>query len=148
MKIQNDHFEFGPQSRNEVKLRGEPLDLILWQGEQWAVTEYGLEKRDGTYHVQAKDMWGFAMPLDKGATVTKQCVFVHWFQHLSHKKWCDEDDVDYALQAFVLLFDKNGQRTKTKPPSLMDAAEVEDYAANCANRSYEAAKTNAINGMS
>ena len=67
-------FFLCPQSRNEVKVRGEALDPILWQGEQWAVTTYGLECRDGTYVVQAgSHFW------DKA---TAQDVFVSWFKHL------------------------------------------------------------------
>jgi hypothetical protein len=140
-------FKFCLQTCSEVKRRGEPLDLVLWQGEQWAVTEYGLEKRDGTYHVQAKDMWSFAMPLDASKSKTRQCVFVHWFKHLSSKSWCDEDDIDHALQAFMLLFDEKGNRTHIAPPSLMGEAEIEEYAAQCANDAYEAARRRALEGL-
>lgn len=147
MMTTKEHFEFCPQTRSEVKRKGAELDFVLWQGEQWSVTEYGLEKRDGTYHVKAKDMWNLARPLEQGKKVTHQCVFVHWFQHLSQKKWCDEDDIDHALQAFLLLFDSFGNRTKIQPPILMGEAEVEDYAATCANQRYEQAKIKALHGV-
>ncbi len=35
-----------PSATNEVRRRGEELDHIFWQGQQWAVTEYGIEARD------------------------------------------------------------------------------------------------------
>ena len=35
----------------ESKLFAEPLSGIWWQGRQWAVTEYGLECRDGAYPI-------------------------------------------------------------------------------------------------
>ena len=56
-------FKFCPQTRSEVHNKGEALDFVLWQGEQWSVTIYGLECRDGTYHVSAKDLWGLALKL-------------------------------------------------------------------------------------
>jgi hypothetical protein len=140
-------FKFCPQTRSEVKVRGEPLDLVLWQGEQWAVTMHGLEKRDGTYHVRAKDMWNLANKLSGEKEKTRQCVFVHWFQHLSKKAWCDEDDIDHALQAFLLLFDKNGQRTHITPPTMIGESEIEEYAAKCANDAYESARRRALEGL-
>ena len=35
-----------------VANRGEPLSEIWWQGRQWTVTSYGLEARDGRYHIE------------------------------------------------------------------------------------------------
>jgi hypothetical protein len=31
-----------------VRVRGDALTQIWWQGKQWAVTQYGIECRDGT----------------------------------------------------------------------------------------------------
>ncbi len=43
--------------KTDVKLRGEPLDEVWWQGRQWAVTAHGLEARDGeVYSRQAKNV--------------------------------------------------------------------------------------------
>lgn len=36
-----------------VERRGEVLDEVWWQGRQWAVTSYGIERRDGTYAIEA-----------------------------------------------------------------------------------------------
>ena len=140
-------MNFCSQTRNEVHNQGEKLDCVLWQGKQWSVTTYGLECRDGTYHVAAKDLWDLAPKLSSEKTKTRRCVFVHWFQHLSRKVWCNEDDIDHALQAFLLLFDKNGKRTKITPPTLIGESEIEEYAIQCANAEYEAAKRRAIKGL-
>ena len=78
---------------------------------------------------------------------TRQCVFVHWFQHLSRKSWCDEDDIDHALQAFLLLFNENGKRTNIMPPTLMGETEIEEYAVNCANHAYKLARFRAMEGL-
>lgn len=37
----------------DVENQAENLDEIWWQGRQWAVTAYGIEARDGTYHIEA-----------------------------------------------------------------------------------------------
>jgi hypothetical protein len=37
----------------EVWNHSEPLHPIWWQGRQWAVTEYGIGARDGTYAIAA-----------------------------------------------------------------------------------------------
>lgn len=36
-----------------VERRGEVLDEVWWQGRQWAVTSYGIERRDGLYVIEA-----------------------------------------------------------------------------------------------
>ena len=140
-------FKFCRQTISDVKLIGCPLDFILWQGKQWAVTEYGLEKRDGTYYVQASDMFNMPTLPDKKQKKTKQFIFVHWFKHLSGKNWCDEDDIDCALQAFLLLFDENGNRTNIKAPILMGDAEAEEYALQAATYAYESTLKKAMQGL-
>ena len=141
-----DNFIFHPQTRNQVENRGEQLDLILWQGKQWAVTEYGIEKRDGTYTILAMHAWSFT-PASKGRRKTKQDVMRHWLEHLSLKSWCDTDDIEAALHAFLLLFNEDGSRTQVLPPLLMGMAEIEEYASNCANAEYEAARQRALYGV-
>ena len=37
-----------------VESRGDRLGKVWWQGRQWAVTEHGIECRDGTYYIAAK----------------------------------------------------------------------------------------------
>ena len=43
---------------NEVKIVGETLgEPVFWVGRQWAVTADGLEKRDGTFVIDANRLW-------------------------------------------------------------------------------------------
>jgi len=133
-----------PQSRNVVRVRGEPLHPILWQGKQWAVTDYGLECRDGTYHVAANAFW---YSCNLTGEITADQVFVSWWKHLSGKNWCDKDDVDNALQAMLVLFNRNGTRTNVRAPILTDEADVEDYAMQAGERAYQEARRRAMDGM-
>jgi hypothetical protein len=41
---------------NAVHCRGKRLSRIIWRGQQWAATAYGIECRDGTYSI-AKTCW-------------------------------------------------------------------------------------------
>lgn len=59
---------------NPVKVTGEYLDKIYWQGRQWAVTEYGIEARDGNYAIQASRL------------------HEKWCSHMMGKSWIDLDD--------------------------------------------------------
>jgi hypothetical protein len=45
------------QATNKVKQRFGRLSKVIWQGKQWAVTSYGLERRDGGYHIAKRDLW-------------------------------------------------------------------------------------------
>lgn len=138
-----DLFHFRPQSMNQVKVRGEALDFVLWQGKQWAVTEYGLECRDGRYHIDAKSLM-----TAHGRVNSKDQSFTHWFQHISGKNWVDADDLDAALQAAMLLFEMNGARSKAPAPLLLEnEAEIEEYATMCANKAYEEARAKAMRGL-
>ena len=143
-----ENFKFFTQKSNYVKVIGEPLDFVLWQGSQWAVTEYGLESRDGSYAIESKHLICMA---DRGRfdkkQLTKNHVFTHWFSHLSGKNWCDIDDIDHALQAFLLLYDLKGSRTEITPPVIMGQAEAIEYASDCANVAYEEAYSRAIKGI-
>src|SRR4051812_38096408 len=72
-----------------VKCRGEALDKIWWQGRQWAVTEFGLEARDGTYTIKA----------DRLAENIEHA----WPVHVCAKNWVDRDDFRTAwLVALVM----------------------------------------------
>ena len=123
---------FHPQSMTRVKLRGEPLGKILWQGTEWAVTDYGLECRDGLYHVRADKLM-------EGHKNHRE-AFNHWYQHIAEKSWVDKEDLDFALQAFMLLHTSKGNRNGRKAGGLeLNDAEIEEYASRCANQAYEAA---------
>lgn len=125
---------FPEQSTNEVKVRGEPLDPILWQGKQWAVTEHGIEQRDGTYHILAIDV------------IRKNNERFTWVHHMQEKNWVDISDFEMALAAFSMLFDANGKRNKTPAPRQLTEYEIEEYALFHGNTAYEAAKSRAMRG--
>lgn len=124
---------FHPQAMTRARLRGEPLGKILWQGTQWAVTDYGLECRDGLYHVRSDELM-------KGHKNHRE-AFNHWYQHIAGKSWVeDKEDLDFALQAFMLLHTSKGNRNGRKAGGLeLNDAEIEEYASRCANQAYEAA---------
>lgn len=45
-------------STTEVRCRGEALsEPIFWVGEKWAVTSFGIERRDGTYTISKDRLW-------------------------------------------------------------------------------------------
>jgi hypothetical protein len=69
----------------EVKVRGEPLDKIYWQGRQWAVTSHGLENRDGTYAIDKSRLW-------------EQEDDYGWVRHMAEKVWVDLPDFAEALR--------------------------------------------------
>jgi len=73
------------QSRNQVHVRGEELSPIQWQGKQWAVTDYGLERRDGTYVIERHRLWQFE---PRGS----------WVEHMARKVWVDLPDFAEALR--------------------------------------------------
>lgn len=76
--------------KTEVKNRSEELGQLLWQGRQWAVTEDGLERRDGTYFIdkaRLNEAW------DDGS--------ISWLHHMGEKTWLDKED--FATAFFVAL---------------------------------------------
>ncbi len=146
LEYQKDWFMLCPQSRNHVACRGKELDDILWQGEQWAVTTYGLERRDGVYGIPLENLFSFVNS-EKGKNKTKQDVMVHWFNHLHTKTWCNEDDIDHALQAVLVLFNLDGTRTKIEAPFLMDESDIEFFALESADRHYRLTKDRLFYGV-
>ncbi|HEY1474031.1 MAG TPA: hypothetical protein VGF53_08110 [Pseudolabrys sp.] len=66
---------------NRVRCISERLHPAHWIGRQWAVTSFGIEKRDGTYPI------AFAR-LDA----------IDWISHLAGKMWIDLDDFAEALR--------------------------------------------------
>jgi hypothetical protein len=73
------------QATNAVKCRGDRLSKVLWQGQQWACTAYGVEQRDGTYQVQKNRLW-------------KDEESYGWVRHMAEKAWCDLADFAEALR--------------------------------------------------
>lgn len=76
--------------KNEVRNRSEELGEVLWQGRQWAVTEDGLECRDGTYAIETKRL---SETWDDGS--------ISWLHHMGGKEWVDKED--FATAFFVAL---------------------------------------------
>jgi hypothetical protein len=92
------------RAANEVKLCGEKLTRpISWTGYQWAVTGYGLECRDGCYHVAKHDLW------------MDECHH-GWVPHMSEKGWVDLDDFAEALRIA-----RHMHRAKDAPPLVPQA---------------------------
>jgi len=73
------------QATNVVKVRGEKLAPIEWQGVQWAVTAYGLEARDGTYAIEKRHL------LERRGTKYE------WPEHMGEKGWVDMADFRRAF---------------------------------------------------
>lgn len=83
---------------NEVMRRGQSLHPVLWQGEQWAVTTYGLECRDGTYVIEASRLY---QDEDRG---------YGWSKHMAEKSWVLMDDFDEALEIARVLFPRSNKQ--------------------------------------
>lgn len=68
-----------------VRNLGERLHPIIWKGRQWAVTTYGIECRNGLYHIQKHRI--------------RESNNGHgWVDHMSEKTWVDIDDFKEALR--------------------------------------------------
>jgi hypothetical protein len=63
-------------SSEPVATRGERLHDIWWRGHQWAVTAYGIECLDGTYHFEHKRL-------------LEQLPEHSWPEHMAGKDWVD-----------------------------------------------------------
>jgi hypothetical protein len=64
---------------------GEALsEPIHWEGSQWAVTDYGVECRDGTYPIEKRALW-MSEPEHS------------WEEHMSEKDWVDLLDFKRAI---------------------------------------------------
>ena len=87
---------------------GEDLEEIWWQGRQWAVTSWGIEKRDGTYEIQAKRLWerGLYGSAPKGPAPWA------WPDHMSEKNWVDIHDFCSAFLVALSLHAKPAKARK------------------------------------
>ncbi len=82
--------------RNSIKNRGEVLHETIWQGRQWAVTEYGIEARDGTYHFEAERL--SETRLYQGNELPE------WPLHLAEKTWVDIHDFCTAFMVALAYY--------------------------------------------
>lgn len=85
-----------------VKVCGDAPTQIWWQGKQWAVTEHGIECRDGTYAIPANEL---TYDLDGGTNHG-------WIEQMLSKGWVDMDDFRTAY--FVALSMHGHQLPKEK----------------------------------
>ncbi len=77
---------------DNVPVRGEALSQpVHWIGRQWAVTSYGVEKRDGTYVIERNRLW-------------EERHGHGWAQHMAEKEWCDLPDFRTALMVARGIF--------------------------------------------
>ncbi len=73
-------------STTEVRLLSEPLHKSqYWTGRQWAVTSYGIEKRDSKYAIPKARVW-------------EDNEGYGWVEHMEEKEWVDLADFVEALR--------------------------------------------------
>jgi hypothetical protein len=71
---------------------------VHWRGRRWAVTAYGIEALDGTYHVPAGDIW------PEGAEPPA------WARDLRRRYGIDCEDLDAALKVARSVFGTSGHQ--------------------------------------
>ena len=127
-------ISFPAQNKCSIKHHGKKLHPILWQGELWSVTEYGIESRDGAWPVCAKEV------------IYKNNNGYNWIEEAHPSETFMVDDLENCLYAFSLLFDANGNRNTTPAPRQLSEIEIEEYAFTYGNAAYESAKSRAMRG--
>lgn len=81
---------------NAVAQRGEAVHEVFWQGREWAVTAYGIERRDGGYPIEASRL---CEEHDGGAVDADGTPVPYtWIGHIGEKGW---DLADFATAFFV-----------------------------------------------
>jgi len=84
------------ESKTDVVVTGEPLqEPIYWKGRQWAVTSYGIEARDGKYHIEGKRVW-------------EDSNGHGWVDHMEEKEWVDLPDFVEALRLARARWPRHG----------------------------------------
>jgi hypothetical protein len=74
---------------DRVEVIGDPLHRpVHWVGRQWAVTAYGIERRDGLYPIQMERLF-------------EKEAYGGWVGHMAGKVWCDLEDFAEALRFYV-----------------------------------------------
>jgi hypothetical protein len=76
---------------NEVRLCGEELHQVIWQGRQWAVTTFGIESRDGLYAIKARRLTEGLRDNDP------HC----WIDLMAGKEWVDLPDFAFLVACSV-----------------------------------------------
>lgn len=88
-----------------VPLRGDALDEVWWQGRQWAMTSFGLERRDGTYPIEADRL--YERPYHDGYLAW--C----WPLHMAGKCWIDIHDFCTAFAVALALHPRLARRSRS-----------------------------------
>ena len=103
-------------STNDIPLYGEALDEVWWVGRQWAVTRYGLEKRDGKYFVQ------------KNRLVENLREGWSWIGQIGCKSWADVEDVATAFYVAVAMhgFSLTPENMDTLQKTLLHARRIQE----------------------
>jgi hypothetical protein len=73
----------------------EPLHPIWWRGYQWAVTEYGIERLDGTYAIEA-------------SRLREDMPDTCWPDHMAEKRWVN---VPEFITAWLVAIALHGSST-------------------------------------
>jgi hypothetical protein len=78
----------------KAKVRGDELSRpVYFQNKQWAVTDYGIERADGTYPIEAERL----------GEARHNSGLPNWPIHMADKEWCDRDlFMDAFLRALVV----------------------------------------------
>jgi hypothetical protein len=97
------------QNKIRQKLMGEDLDEIWWQGRQWAVTSYGIERRDGIYAIEASTLWQ-RTPI--------------WPDHMSWKATVDLDDFCTAFLVGLSLHPRPADAAGFAPDQLREICDL------------------------
>ncbi len=79
-----------------VRNRGEELHETIWQGRQWAVTEYGIEARDGKYHLPAERL--------SETRLYQGHELPDWPLHMAEKTWVDIHDFCTAFMVALACY--------------------------------------------
>lgn len=86
----------GASSTEAIPCRGEALaHPLYWQGRQWAATAYGVERRDGCYHIAADRLWE-----------NEHCY--GWVRHMADKGGVDTVDFAEALRVARMVHSPQG----------------------------------------
>ena len=85
-----------------VTVAGEPLHECIWQGSQWAVTEYGIECRDGRY----------AIPADRLSEL--RGAVPDWPLHMAEKDWVEIHDFCTAFLVALAVHPEHNEFNSTQ----------------------------------
>lgn len=77
-RLERDAIDIGSQ------MQGELSAPVWWVGRQWAVTNYGMEARDGGYAIRADTLGDLRGSVDDGVA--------NWPVHMWEKSGVDHDD--------------------------------------------------------